>query len=44
MTLKLERLSQFSNLVKGTIQETISQSQFCQSLPEYLTATIPATI
>ena len=36
MTFKLEKLSQFSNLVKAKIQETIGQSQFCQSFPEYL--------
>ena len=36
MTLKLEKLSPFSNLVKGTIQETIGQSQFCQPLPGYV--------
>ena len=30
MTLKLEKVSQFSNLVEGTIQETVGQFQFCQ--------------
>ena len=42
--LKVGKLSQFSSLVKGTIQETIGQSQFCQHLPEYLKVALPTSI